>query len=68
MARSSVLEGMTIAQLEQIIATRQDRLKKLSRQRDLMQRELDKLDEAITRLSGRGVAGRTATLAIVATR
>ena len=56
MPRTSALAGMSIAQLEQIIATRQDRLKRLSRQRDLTQRQLDKLDEAIWNLSGRGGA------------
>jgi hypothetical protein len=56
MARPSALEGMTIAQLEGLIAARHDQLKKLSRERDLTQRQLDKLDEAIRKLSGRGGA------------
>src|SRR5262245_40550658 len=57
MARPSALAGMTIAQLEGLIATRHDRLKKLARERKLAQRQLDKLDDAIRKLGGRGGAG-----------
>ena len=48
---------MTIAQLEGLIATRHDRLKKLSQERNQTQRQLDKLDEAIRKLGGRGSNG-----------
>ena len=57
MGRPSVLAVTTIAQLEGLIAARQDRLKKLSRERDQTQRQLDKLDDAIRKLGGRVVNG-----------
>jgi hypothetical protein len=56
MARPSALAGMTIAQLEGLIATRQNRLEKVARERDQVQRQLDRLDEEIRRLSGRAGA------------
>src|SRR5262245_28629971 len=56
MPRPSVIDSMTIAQLEKLLATRHDRLKEAMRQRDRVQKELDKLDDAIARLNGRAGA------------
>src|SRR4051794_14950875 len=57
MARPSAVASMTIAQLEQILVSRHNRLKDLARERDRVQKLLDKIDTEIGRLSGRSSNG-----------
>lgn len=54
MARPSATSGMTIAQLENLLTTRRNKLNELVRERSRIQQRLDSMNRQIAALSGRG--------------